>query len=404
MIRKDELEGSPQVSRWTEVKVVGDGAAFAQLRGEWEALLGRSQAGIFNSWDWLYPWYRRIGPDRKLMILTARNREGRLVGLMPLCVEEKSVLGRPVRRLSFLGENHVGADYLDLIAETGQEEELARTFVAALRERGREWDLIDLVDLASDSVTVKIFSEAFAPWGAKVEQTDRWDCPYERFAPGEQWDAFLRRTGRRDNYLRRKKWLEKQPGYRIEKTEAAGELARPMSEFFRLHALRWQGDGGSSGIKGSGVEAFHRDATGYLAENGRARLYTMWVGEQAVASVYGIVHRGSFIYFQAGYDPEWRSKSVGLVLVGETFKDALEQGLTEYDFLRGTETYKSDWTTQLRKTVALRIVPVGGRGALLDRYENFARQTRNLGKRLLPGQWVERIRRARRKTLAVATT
>ena len=78
----------------------------------------------------------------------------------------------------------------------------------------------------------------------------------------------------------------------------------------------------------------------------------MKVGGQAVASVYGILHRDTFIYFQSGYDPEWRNRSVGLVLVGETFKDAIEAGLTEYDFLRGTETYKSDWTTKQRRTVS----------------------------------------------------
>ena len=234
-----------------------------------------------------------------------------------------------------------------------------------------------------------------------MELSERWLCPYEKFQPGETFDAFLRRTGRRDNYLRRKKWLEKQPGYRIVRTETPDALARPMAEFFRLHSLRWAGDGGSSGIKGPTVEAFHRDATQFLAENGRARVYTMWLGDKALASVYGIVHRDAFIYFQAGYDPEWRNKSVGLVLVGETFKDAIEGGLTEYDFLRGTETYKSDWTTQLRKTVQVRVIPHGGIGARLDRFELFTRQAKAAIKRLLPTDLVDRIRKARIKKAAI---
>lgn len=400
MIREQDLEAQPQVSAWTEVKVVTDAAAFAQLRGEWDALLSRSSAGLFNSWGYLYPWYRRIGPDRPLLLLTARNREGRLVGLMPLCFEPKTLFGKPVRRISFLGENHVGADYLDAIAEKGHEEEIARAFVAELKARRSEWDLIDLHDLASTSVTAKIFAEAFAG-EAEVTVADRWECPYERFQPGEGFDAFLKRTGRRDNYLRRKKWLEKQEGYRIVKTEAAHELARPMSEFFRLHAMRWQGDGGSSGIKGKGVEAFHRDATQFLAESGKTRIYTMWIGDKAVASVYGLIDRGTFLYFQAGYDPEWRNKSVGLVLVGETFKDAIEQGFTEYDFLRGTETYKSDWTTQVRKTVTVRIIPPGGMGQTCQRYEAFVRTAKDAAKKLLPMGWVKKIQMKRIQASAV---
>ena len=116
-----------------------------------------------------------------------------------------------------------------------------------------------------------------------VERSERYVCPYEPFQAGEDFETFLKRTARRDNYLRRRKWLEKQEGYRIERSVKPAELARPMAEFFRLHALRWEGDGGSQGIKGPGVESFHREAVELLAERGVLRLYTMWLGETAVA-------------------------------------------------------------------------------------------------------------------------
>src|SRR3954468_18457947 len=128
--------------------------------------------------------------------------------------------------------------------------------------------------------------------------------------------------------------------------------------------MRWEGDGGSAGISGPKVESFHRDVTALFGETGKLRMYTMWVGEQAVASVYGVVHGDTFHYYQAGYDPEWRNKSVGLVLVGATFEDALRMGLRHYDFLRGTEPYKADWVSMQRRTVGLRIFAKKGIGAL----------------------------------------
>jgi CelD/BcsL family acetyltransferase involved in cellulose biosynthesis len=277
---------------------------------------------------------------------------------------------------------------------------VARAFAAHLRQVRAQWDVLDLVDLREGSPTVALLQEAFGDEAVRL--SPRYVCPYERLTPGEPFDDFLRRTARRDNYLRRRKWLEKQEGYRVERTEAPGALAAPLADFFRLHAARWEGDGGSQGIKGSGVESFHRDATQLLAERGRLRLYTMKVGGRAVASVYAILHRDTFLYFQSGYDPEWRSKSVGLVLVGETFRDALEGGMREYDFLRGTESYKSDWTTQQRHTVALRVHAHTGAGAWLTRSEDAARRTRDAAKALLPAPLVERIRRVRRRRLAVS--
>jgi CelD/BcsL family acetyltransferase involved in cellulose biosynthesis len=378
------------------VSAVTDGLAFARLRQEWNELHEASGAGLFNSWEWLFSWWHRIGQDRAPWILTARDPNGRLEGLMALGLERRRVAGRVVRRLAFLGETHVGSDYLDVIARSGNEEAIARAFGLAIRAAAPSWDVLDLLDLHDDSVTLLALRDAFAPGEFDERVTERYLCPFETFEAGETFDAFLRRTGRRDNYLRRRKWLEKQDGFRITCARTPEALARPMAEFQRLHSLRWLSDGGSQGIKGPSVEAFHRDATQWLAERGKVRIYTLELGGRALASVYGLVHGDEFIYFQSGYDPEWRSKSVGLVLVGETFRDAIESGLRGYDFLRGTETYKSDWTSKQRRTVALRIHAHDGRGAWLTRYEELAKSTRDFAKRLMPHEWVERVRRARR--------
>ncbi|MCE9673722.1 GNAT family N-acetyltransferase [Myxococcus stipitatus] len=399
MIREDELKQGPRAERRLDVSAVGSLSALAGMRAEWNALLDASDAGPFNAWEWLYPWCRRIEPGRRPFVLTARDAAGTLMGLWPLGLETRRVAGIPVRRLGFLGETHVGSDYLDVVARRGMEREVGQVFARMLEALREDWDVLDLTDLRSDSVTVEVLREVFS--GDDVRLSERYICPYETFAPGESFDAFLKRTGRRDNYLRRRKWLEKQEGYRIERTEAPGALAGPMTDFFRLHASRWAEDGGSQGIKGTGVEAFHRDATQLLAERGRLRLYTMKVGGRAVASVYGLVHARGFVYFQSGYDPDWRSRSVGLVLVGETFKDALEAGLTEYDFLRGTERYKSDWVTKQRHTVSVRVHAGTRASRWFSRSEELARKTRNAVKYALPGTLVEKVRRLRRRRAAV---
>ncbi|MCY1077491.1 GNAT family N-acetyltransferase [Archangium lansingense] len=401
MIHEAELSPTPSPARWLEVDTVWGLSNLAGLRGAWSDLLDESRAGPFNAWEWLYPWCRRIGADRKPFVLRAKDRSGALVGLLPLGVEHQWVLGMPVRRLAFLGETHVGSDYLDVIARRGREEEVARIFAEALWELRDQWDVLDLTDLREDTVTVRVLRETFEKYRADLRMSTRYVCPYETLSKGESFDDFLKRTSRRDNFLRRKKWLEKQEGYRIEKTEAPGELAGPLTDFFRLHTARWELDGGSQGIRGRGVESFHRDATQLLAERGRLRLYTMKVGGRAVASVYGILHQDKFVYFQSGYDPAWRNRSVGLVLVGETFRDAIEAGLTEYDFLRGTESYKSDWTTQQRRTVSVRVLSPGGGGEWLVRREETMRQVREVAKRVLPQDMVERVRRFRRKLSAV---
>jgi CelD/BcsL family acetyltransferase involved in cellulose biosynthesis len=316
-------------------------------------------------------------------------------------LEVRNVAGVRVRRLAFLGETHVGSDYLDVIAPRGLEETVAFAFAEALREAMDDYDVLDLTDFREGSPTIDALTATFEGEGQRCLVRPRYTCPFETFAPGETFDDFLKRTVRRDNFLRRRKWLQKQPGFRIDKVERPGELARSMSDFQRLHAARWASDGGSQGIKGPSVEAFHRDATQWLAEQGKVRMYTMRLGETPVASVYGLLHNGEFIYFQSGYDPAWRNKSVGLVLVGETFQDAIGEGLRGYDFLRGTEAYKSDWTHQTRQTVSLRIHAPKGAGAWLTTHERWAASARGVAKALMPTRAVESIRRLRRRRAAI---
>ena len=380
------------------VEVVDDVVRFASLRAEWDELVDASDASVFNSWEWLFPWFRRIGPRRRLRILTARDGAGRLLGIAPLSIERHRVLGRAVRRLRFLGDAGIGSDYLDLVARRDHREAVTRAFARAVLEDRESWDLVDLIDLDEGSPTVAVFREVFAIGPYDISQTDRFVCPRERFRPEESFQEFLRRTRRRENYLRRKSWLERQAGYRIETTEDPTRLPEAFDELLRLHRLRWDPEGGSQGIRGPRIEAFHRDATALLAERGRLRLYTMKVGRQAVASAYAIVDHGAFLYYQSGYDPRWRDRSVGLVLVGQTFKDSFDLGLREYDFLRGNEGYKYDWVTGEHRTVALRIQPRDGPGPWIGREERAVRSLRTWAKRILPRTTVQAIRlRLRRR-------
>lgn len=376
--------------------VVRSAEKFAVLRAEWDRLHGRSDAGVFLSWGWLYPWFRKLGAGRELHIVTARDGSGDLEGVLPMCVEERRLLGTKfgpcLRRMSFLGETHVGSDYLDVIASRENQEEVTRRLLEQVRDGG-EWDVLDLNDMDSQSPTLTILQEVFENPEYELEWQDGPLCPYRELESGETFDGFIRNLGRGQNYKRRSKWLEKQEGYRIVRSTCPQEMEHALAEFLRLHDLRWRAEGGSDGIACPQVEAFHRDATSYLAETGNVCLYTMIVGEQAVASFYALVHNGKMICYLTGRDPEWQKQSVGMVLIGETFRHAFELGMREYDFLRGEEPYKADWSSQTRRLVSVRIYRKGSRGTWLSRQERTVDAARRLARKVLPSALRKHLRR-----------
>lgn len=367
----------------------------APVRDEWRALNAVARAGtMFLSPDWLEPWWAQWGEGRELQLVCVREG-GRLIGFLPLFSEEVRIGGVPVTRLAFVGDGETGCDYLDVLAAPGREREVFDRALDAVRDL--EWDVCDLDGLWRESFTAATLAQRFpnarTTEGLLRDGKLRYVCPHIPLQG--TYDDYLKGLGRRENLKRREKWIFKMPGTSIECARTPEEAVKATDHFLTLHKARWAADGGSDGLCDEKHEAFHRDAIARLAKAGTLRLYTLFCARRPVASVYGVVHNGKFNYYQSGYDPEWGSKSVGLVLLARTVSDAFAERLTEFDFLRGNEGYKGEWARGERWTVQLRLWR-GGRGkaaraALMAR--TFARET---VKAAMPLQAIEAVRKARR--------
>ena len=135
-----------QVEKVTETEV------FTSLREDWQRLFAVCDCAPFLSWEWLSVWFKFFGADRTPFILKV-TRENELIGILPLCLQEKKILGIKLKRLGFIGEAQGGADYLDLIARREDKAEILTAIFEFLKAEN-SFDVIDLENLASDSETV----------------------------------------------------------------------------------------------------------------------------------------------------------------------------------------------------------------------------------------------------------
>jgi CelD/BcsL family acetyltransferase involved in cellulose biosynthesis len=362
------------------------------LRPEWAALFDAAPApSPFLSWEWLSPWWRSFGAGRTPWILEARDGEGRLAGLL-LLAGETGALG--IRRWRLLGNGVTGADGLDVLARAPDaaavRDALARFLAASIDA----WDVLELEDLPAGSPAIEALRRATAARGATAELERAFVCP--GFAVRGTFEAHLARLPRLDTFRRRVRWLSRQPGFRIDVATTPGEAREAIEDFLRLHRLRWAEDGGSAGIPAGPVEDFHRAAAPLLAARGWLRLYRLHVAGGAIASIHGLEVGGRFLYYQSGYDPAWRARSPGLVLVGRTVEDAYARRLDDYDFLRGTEPYKLEWASDRRETCTLRLRAPTLRAGADGLARAALRDARLLARSVAPRRGWEALRRLRR--------
>jgi CelD/BcsL family acetyltransferase involved in cellulose biosynthesis len=368
-----------------------DPARIAALRPEWSELHGIASANPFQSWEWLSTWWRTFGQRRPPWILEARDRGNRLAGLLVLAA--RPGLGG-ARRYALLGNGVTGADGLDVLARPAFGEPVRAAFAQAIAERAERWDALDLEDLPAGSPTLQALRCALHDRGARAEVEFRFTCP--GFALRGSFAEHVQRMRRRETYLRRVRWLERQPGYAVDVVGDADGAPGAMEDLLRLHRRRWEREGGSYGIPPGAAEDFHREVAPLLARRGWLRLWRLSVGGRPIAAIYGIELKGRFHYYQSGMDPDWAARSPGLVLIGKTIEDAYARGLTDYDFLRGTEPHKLDWSSDRREVVALRAWAPGLRAEAAHAADGVLRAARGAVRAVAPESLWTALRRARR--------
>jgi CelD/BcsL family acetyltransferase involved in cellulose biosynthesis len=376
------------------------------IASEWGALCDEARAGnVFLSPDWLVPWWKQFGEGREVCSIAIRDGE-RLIGFLPLLREKVRAGGLSVTRVAFLGDSATGCDYLDILAVPGREGEVREAVLRALGDL--EWDVCDLDGLWRESPTALLLAQRFPsirPISAAAaglagpdvavarDSRLRFVCPHIPLTG--TWQEFLAGLGRRENLRRREKWLFQKPGVFIEVAKTEAEARQAVEVFLELHRARWSVEGGSDGLCDGRHESFHREAVQRLARRGWLRLYTLYAARRPVASVYGIVRGGSFLYYQSGYDPGWAQKSVGLVLLARTVQDAFADKLEDFDFLRGNEAYKAEWARSQRWTIQVRLFR-GARGRVARVASEAARTGRETVKAAIPEAMLDGLRRARR--------
>jgi CelD/BcsL family acetyltransferase involved in cellulose biosynthesis len=299
----------------------------------------------FRSCAWSSAWWNAFSVGRELFVLVARAA-GRTVGLLPLFCDRTIIGGR---RVALLGEGIVGSDYLGCLARPGESERVARVFADHLA--ALDCDELDLDGLLPDDPLTRALVDTLGP---RAAVTQRHRCPHITLAG--DFAAYLAQLpdGTGAQWRRRRRWLERQPGFAVEELAAPAAVAARLDDLFALHRRRWAVEGGSDAIDSPAVEAFHRDAARRLGARGWARLYLLSVAGTPRAALYGFRHGDRFAFYQAGYDPDFSQRSVGTVLLGRVVEDCFAAGVREFDFLRGTEPYKLKWANGWRHTVRLR--------------------------------------------------
>src|SRR5262249_29037785 len=289
-----------------------------------------------------------------------------------------------VRRISFLGDQLGGSDYLDVLALPGYEQECANVLFGHIAEHV-DFDIMELDGLPCDSPS--------APWLAwrfgsgvnfKYRLETRYVCPQVRL--DKPWEELLRSSSRSSYFSRNLRRLRRLPGFDHRMVTDPDQAAEAFERFLALHEASWASRGGSGATGLQSLKDFHRDVVVRLALAGRLRFEEIWIEGACRASLYGINGGERYCYYLSGYDPAWAKYSLGGAVVGLSIAGAVERGVKFYDLLRGAEPYKFGWANETRATLAVQVASDSLPARLAVICDSVAEAARAAAHGILPGR------------------
>ena len=314
------------------------------FRGEeYAQLFARSTGSAFQHGTWLHQLYARLAPvhHARPRIITLRTEaDGSLVGVLPFVYRRKG----PTRVIEFadLGVSDYAVPVID------------RDFVLALRHDTSLGARIRNALGAFDLLLVERSPEAEVPLstllrGARTHAHVYGAHPTRLTPDVESWRTQLgaRQVRHLDKAYKR---LRSKGGYTFRSLTDLAELDVLLARLRAFRAARFGERGGLDLFQDAEYFEFYRSVARESLEHGGPVLVQVFeVGGQPAAIALDLLESDRELYVITGYDfGGLRNYSLGLLVVDQIARAAIERGVSVLDMTVGDEPYKASFGAQRR--------------------------------------------------------
>ena len=335
------------------IETVTDERRFVELRPVWNRLV--EEANIdhpFARHEWLHSWWKCFGAGNKLHILVISAGD-RPIAIAPLMLSMGRMYGVKVRKIGFMANVHTPRfDFI--IAD--QPRVVYQTIWQHLL-KSADWDVVELIQVLCDSMTLRELPRLAAKDNYLTGIWHSEDCPYVDFSQG--WNALLRNLSHnhRSQMGKRLRRLGRVGPVDLEVFSGPENLQQLLDEGLGIEAAAWKLRAGTAIVCHADLICFYRDVAEALSKLGILRLIFLKVGETRIAFAYALFHKNKIYVLKAGYRPEYAPYSPYLLLCHLLFQEACERGISEYEFLGGSDAWKLHWADKTRSQYWAYIMP-----------------------------------------------
>jgi CelD/BcsL family acetyltransferase involved in cellulose biosynthesis len=353
------------------------------LEKDWSELLDEIPGvPIFLTWEWIRTWWFYFGQGRQLWLLTARDWQGKLLGIAPLMREEYKKGPMKLGMLAFIGTGRVCPTHLRILARPSDQEGLVRAFLDFLLGQSDQWDVLRITSVAQDSVEHNWLRAS----GGRIRIGAQ--IPTLYIPLPTNWETYFKTvTGgfRREIKSSSSKLERDYPGTLDFATVTdPQELNSAMEKLEEIIRNRCHAKGVFTDWDDPTFTSFHRTIASLALDRGWLRFYALKVKDRMIALEYNFRFKDRIYGYSTGFDIDWRKYGPGRLVIAYSIKTAIQEAASEYTMGRGDAEYKFAWTDHVRVEDEI-LFSSNWRGDLWIELRNFERVLKIKAKQLLAG-------------------
>ncbi|MEM2145647.1 MAG: GNAT family N-acetyltransferase [Candidatus Jordarchaeaceae archaeon] len=327
---------------------------FFGLRDKWNEVLERSKDGhVLLTWEFMSTYVKHFGKERKLKVLYIEDKN-RIIAIAPLRLSRYNFAGsfgyNVIEPLAFRHADYTGF----ILAE--REVDCLKLFLNYLFEQD-DWDFIYLYDIPGTSIISELLPKISTDIPSTFEFTKGVVCPY--MVLPESMDVLMNKLSKNFRYNLRRYMKKLEKDYQrveLKRYDELGSVEEAMQIFIHLHQKRWNLKGMPGVYDTQKRRNFGLEAAKVLADKGWLVLYFLTVNDQPIAGLYCLEYNHKMYGGLSGFDPNYTQYSVGNLIIAKVIEKCIEKRIKEFDFMKGAEPYKFNWTTNYRRNFNVRFV------------------------------------------------
>ncbi|WP_442481340.1 GNAT family N-acetyltransferase [Aeoliella sp. SH292] len=333
-----------------QVQVVRQSADLPALREAWNSL---DSGIVFRSYDWLVTWwdhYHRSKHD-SLYVVVVRDHNNQVIAIAPWYAQRSRARGVVLR---WLGGGEVCSDHLSVLCDPATRVQ-ALEAIATHLAKADDWNRLELDAIDDQDGTMQALAKLLEGHDCRATWAPEGQC-WAIDLPAT-WGEFLAMQSKSHRKQLRQAHDRVLLSDRVQwhRVETDDQLREAWPVLVDLHQRRRNSLGEPGCFASPRFAAFHQVVAEKLLANDQLRLSWLELDGSPIAVEYHFAGTKAIYAYQGGLDPERLADEPGRLSMILFLQNAIAEGRTQLDLLRGDEPYKPHWRATPRGTSRLRV-------------------------------------------------